>query len=132
MDNFFESISQDLKAQAGLSDEHLEKLEVMALEGSLDTDISVSVKNGHGTAQKSKNTFGITLEGHFEIKSPDKGTWTLVVKDGKHTIINKGGVKKGEQIPFKYHTGFKISLHFDATWSEKKDTKLIIHLKGKY
>ena len=132
MDKFFKSISQDLKAQAGLSDEHLEKLEAMALKGSFDDDISVPVKNGHGTVSTSKTTFGITMEGHFEIKSPDNGTWTLVVKDGKNTIINKSGVKKGEQIPFKYHTGFKISMHFDAKWSEIKDTTLIIHVKGKY
>ena len=132
MDKFFKSISQDLKAQAGLSDEHLEKLEAMALKGSFDNDISVPVKNGHGTASTSKITLGITMEGHFEIKSPDNGTWTLVVKDGKNTIINKSGVKKGEQIPFKYHTGFKTSMHFDAKWSEIKDTTLIIHVKGKY
>lgn len=132
MDKFLKPISQDLKVQAGLSDTHLEKIEAMVLKGSFDNDISVSVKNGHGTASASKTTFGITMEGHFEIKSPDNGTWTLVVKDGNHTIINKSGVKKGEQIPFKYHTGFRTSMHFDATWSEKKDTTLIIHVKGKY
>ena len=132
MDNIFENVGSDLKLQAGLSDEQLEKLEAIVLKGSIDDDISVSVKNGHGTASKSKTTWGITLEGYFKIKSPDNGTWKLVVKDDNHTIINKSGVKKGEQIPFKYHTGFKTSMHFDVKWSEKKDTTLTIHVKGKY
>jgi hypothetical protein len=47
-------------------------------------------------------------------------------------VIDAKGVGKGKAVPFSYRTGSSAQLKIEATWSEKKDTTLVINVNATY
>lgn len=137
LSGMMDSIHLDIKKHLGLTDAQLAKLtklgqEEVLLGATKDIDFNLNVKNGKGSQSVSQVTLGITISGTFEITAPDEGTWSIVVKDGKDTILDKKGVKKGDKIDFKHKTGFKANISLNVTWSEAKDTTLKAKIHASY
>ena len=98
---------------------------------TIDQTASVTINAGHGSkAIKKTPTLGKTINGYFEIQSPDNGTWTLTAKDGNKVLKSFSGCVKGTQYSFSFKTGIfdVIDLIVDADWSEKADTTLVVHV----
>jgi hypothetical protein len=137
LDKINMDVKKKIMEEAKINETQLTKIEQLfeegiAVRGTIDQDLSITIKNGTGTAKLSKTTWWVSISGNATIKSPDEGSWHIVVKDGNDIIFDKRDVKKGQIIDFKYKTGFKLNLNATAEWSEKKDTTLVIHLHLNY
>ncbi|WMW21583.1 hypothetical protein RE476_09315 [Methanolobus mangrovi] len=131
------SVHNGLMGHVGINEAQLQQLvqlsqEEVILGGTKDITFKLPIKNGKGHQSVSQTTAWVTISGDFEITSPDEGTWDIVVKDGKDTILNKSGIKKGQKISFKHKTGFTANISLDATWSESKDTTLVAKIHASY
>jgi hypothetical protein len=135
-----DSISEKAKSQLPLEDEDIKAIEsrpeseIEALGASIDQDFSLKIQDGEGTEKESKNTYGVTLNGYFSVKSPDDGTWEMVAKVAGNTVVDKKNVKKGEKINFTAKTNFwsKTEVLIRCSWSEKKDATLTVQLHATY
>ena len=137
MAEMINSVHNDIMGHIGINDAQLKKLitlsqEEFLLGGTKDITFKLPIKNGKGHQSVSQTTAWVTISGDFEITSPDEGTWDIVVKDGKDTILNKSDVKKDQKISFKHKTGFTVNISLDATWSESKDTTLVAKIHASY
>jgi len=137
LENLTESVSRDILARAGISDEAADKLdrlyeEAPMLGGTVDQEISIQITNGHGSGEVDKTTAWVTITGYFEIKEPASGTWTIIAKDGGKTVFNRSGLKKGDRVDFSYKTDFKLHLKVEAIWSEGGDTTLKAFIHATY
>jgi hypothetical protein len=131
------SILDHARASLGVNDEMLANLEErndgsLALWGKIDDDFDLLIRGGHGSFSQDKTTLYVTIKGSFEIKSPNEGTWSLVIKDGDDIVKQIPGAVAGKEYAFEYKTGFRLKLRIEANWSEKRDTTLRIHLKATY
>ena len=106
----------------------------LVVGGTVDQNFNVSIKNGEGSEEQSKYTFGVTISGYFVIQSPSQGTWTVVAKVDDKTVVNKSNVSKGQQIPFTAETSFwgDTDVKVNATWSDQADTTLTVRLHASY
>ena len=121
--------------KTGINEVQIKKLEQLSkdgLGGSIDQNFSMPIVNGSGSYNYSTTRFWVTISGYATITGPDEGNWHFVAKDGNNIIFDRQGVTKGQQIPFKYKTGFTLNLTLTATWSEKKDTNLTGYLNAQY
>jgi hypothetical protein len=123
--------------KAGMNETQMAKIEQISKEGlvvngKISQDFSINIVNGSGSYRYSKNTWWITINGYAVINGPSGGTWHFVAKDGKNVIFDQDGVKVGQQIPFKYKTGFSVDLTVTATWSQGGNTTLTGHLEVNY
>jgi hypothetical protein len=116
--------------KTGINEDQIKKLEKLSSEGigPIDEDISIPIKHGTGIYNFSKHAFPLTISGYGMITAPDEGSWHIVAKDGNNVIVDKQGVKKGQQISFSYRIGFTVNLSVTATWSEINDTTLTVHV----
>lgn len=137
LSNILETIGDSVKAKLSLNDEQMENIESIAeselgVIGTIDQDFTIKVINGTGSESASKKTWSVTITGDFEIKSPDEGTWTFLVKVAGKTVLDKDGVKKGDKIKFSAKTKYRTKVEIIVSWSEKKDTTLMVHMKASY
>lgn len=134
LDEMLEGVESSVQDKVGDRTEAQEGFQE-AIGGQIDQTFRMVVENGQGqTKSASRTTWGVTIDGNFEILSPKEGAWHLVAKDiaqGK-VIANKENVVAGEKIPFKYKTGLKCQLDFGATWTESENTTLSIHVVAGY
>jgi len=104
-------IGDDAQSSLGMTREQvitLAERKKVLVGGIVDQNFNVTIKNGKGSVDESKYTFGVTITGYFVIQSPSQGTWDIVAKVADKTVVNKSGVSKGEQIPFN---GFRVGCH---------------------
>lgn len=107
---------------------------IAALDGTIDKDFELPIVGGAGSVRDSQRTFGVTLTGHFEIISPDEGTWSIVVIIKDKKVVDVTGVTKGQQIPFTAKTRRFKKTDFDiqVKWNKSEGTTLKVHLKASY
>ncbi len=133
-------ICEDAKKQSDAAEINIETASkatatmASGLGKSIDQDFKLKVVNGVGHIQESKGTWGVTLKGSFEIKSPNEGTWKIVAKVAGKTVVDKSGVKVGDKFPFAAKTKLIGKTKFDicCSWSEKKETLLTVQLHVNY
>jgi len=130
-------IGDDAQSSLGMTREQvitLAERKKVLVGGTVDQNFNVTIKNGKGSVDESKYTFGVTITGYFVIQSPSQGTWDIVAKVADKTVVNKSGVSKGEQIPFTADTNFwsDTDVNVSATWSNKADTTLTVRLNASY
>ena len=134
-----ESVENTVKAKLPLNQEQLDKIVNLPeseaeANGSIDQDFSVPITMGTGKVEESKSTYGVTIKGYFDIKSPDDGTWTIIAKIAGKTVVDEHDIVKGDKINFTAKTDFwsKTKVEIIASWSEEKDTELTVHMKADY
>lgn len=106
----------------------------LMVKGTVDQNFKVTIKSGNGSVEASKYTFGVTVTGYFVIESPNEGTWKVVATVAGKTVVNKSGVKKGEQISFTAKTNFwsDTEMKVVATWSIGSDTTATVLVHATY
>ncbi len=135
LDEFLESIGRDAKKRLmklGFNEDQIRALAEIEKPLNLvfESDIKIPIHLGKGSAKEAKTTCWVHLQGEGYITAPDGGTWAIKATLNGKPFIDRSNVKKGDRIPFDVWTAWKSTIEVVATWSEKKDTTLVLHLKG--
>ena len=111
-----------------------EKPKELMVQGTVNQTFKIPIKSGKGSVEASKYTYGVKLTGYFVVESPNEGTWNIVATVAGKTVMNKSGVKKGEQIQFTAETNFwsDTEVKVVATWSVGGDTTATVLVHATY
>ena len=111
-----------------------EKPKELMVRGAVDQNFEVPIQSGKGSVEASKYMFGVTITGYFVLESPNKGTWNIVATVDDKTVVDKSGVKKGEEITFTAETSFwgDTEVKVIATWSIAEDTTATVLVHATY
>ena len=90
--------------------------------------VGIPVVAGKGSVStRAVPTMGITLSGCVQIWGGHTGTWDIEARD----VLGNGrlavtAASAGESVPFTYTAGMQSRLEVAITWSEPRDTTLLL------
>ena len=104
--------------------------------GNINQDFQINIHNGKGFYETgSTNTFWSTLIITAKILHPQKGIWTITIKDkaNKNLLVYENHhMLHDNAISFSYKTGLKVNFLIESTWTNPKDTILSGELSIRY
>lgn len=89
--------------------------------------IQIPIERGNGSLLSAAlPSVGLEIAGCMQIWAGHSGSWTVNVEDTYGNGDLAAVAEPGDEIPFTYAPGAWAQLKVDITWSEPRDTTLLV------